>query len=300
MIVMRKIYYLLCVVILLASCQQQDMPDLVAKMVTVEMTLDTGVQVDVNTRAATPLIPDVENLIYDIWVIQYDHEGILTQNPGAKHYRTSETGLLSVIQDLTLAVGQSTVCLLVNMGYGTDTEPVEFPDNLPAFKNLLAKVPVEAAADGTLERMPMCGYWQGIVGEDTKQLSVTLGRMMTRINLVLNNASSTVLNGVKASLINVPQVAHVFPTINSNVLPNGVNGYTKVENDDVGNIAVGASVNRYFYIAPNLWNTQTLLRLTAADKETLEIPLGNDAPDVLGGSTKLYPNNIYTFTINLK
>lgn len=295
---MKRFWIGLCLAVLgLTACQQEEGMEPVQETVKVNLSLNAVSQVSVgDARTASPLIPDVENLIYDIWVVQYDHEGIITKNPGARHYRVNEQGMLSVTQEMELAVMESTVCLLVNMGYGSDTAPIAFPDNLTAFKQTLAEIDIVGANDGTLERMPMCGYWQGTVSQSTEALSVTLGRMMTRINLVLSNQTGNALTGVKAMLGNVPKQAHIFPSINSEASRPEMTTLT----DEIGNIASGSSATRYFYIAPNLWEEATTLTLSATDKEELSIPLGNDAPDVEGGSIKLYPNNIYTFTINLK
>ena len=296
--IMKKIYVIgLCAVLLFTTCQQDEIIIQTQETVNVPLTLNTEVQTTTGSRAATPLIPDVENLIYDLWVVQYDHEGIITKNPAPKHYRKDAQGLLSVTESITLATGESTICMIVNMGYNSDEVPITFPDNLTQFKQTLAEVDVEAAANGTLQRIPMCGYWQGEISTTTKTLSVTLGRMMTRINLILNNQTGGALNEVKAILNNVPNQAHVFPSISSEANKPSTITLT----DEIGNIASGSSVTRYFYIAPNLWEQEaTTLKLTATGKNELSIRLGNDSPDVTGGNSKLYPNNIYTFTINLK
>lgn len=291
---MRNLHIIaLCATLMFTGCQQDEIVQKTSRPVKVSLSLHTGIPMNSESRAETPLIPDVENLIYDIWVVQYDHEGIITKNPKPKHYRKEDQGLLSVNQDIELALGQSTVCMIVNMGYGSDDKPITFPDNLTEFKKTLAKVDVESAANGSLERIPMCGYWQGEVTESTSSLSVTLGRMMTRINLVLNNQTGTAIDDVTAELTNVPCYAHVFPSINSETNPDN-RMYTTLT-DEIGTIASNASVTRYFYIAPNLWTTPTTLSLG-----NININLGNDSPDMKDGSTKLYPNNIYTFTINLK
>ena len=63
---------------------------------TVALTLETDEVQDASapgTRALSPLVPDAENLIRDIWVIQYDAQGVV-RSLYTRHYRETATPTL--------------------------------------------------------------------------------------------------------------------------------------------------------------------------------------------------------------
>ena len=170
----------------------------------------------------------------------------------------------------------------------------------------------------------MCGYWVGDV-TDGMSLSVMLCRMMTRINLVLNNATGVGLNDLTVELINVPTEAYVFPATNQPTLPQGAyldtpftdkpfategEGETDAgeteEEEKEPDFADGGSLSLYYYMAPNICEDgtyATTVTITATDEDgkerTWTTTLGTDAPGTAGRDFKLYANNFYTFTLNL-
>ena len=48
---------------------------------------------DAATKGLAPYIPDVENLIHDVWVVQYSSRGVLLPR-STFHYRTTVNGVL--------------------------------------------------------------------------------------------------------------------------------------------------------------------------------------------------------------
>ena len=250
-----------------------------------------------DTRAMAPHTPEVENLIHDIWVLQFNNRGVLL-NTETKYYPREGKGNL-VVEDFEvglIAAQGSTVCLVVNTG----NADLVWPNNLPDFQQML--LDIRASNDlSERDRMPMCGYWMGdVTGAQT--LSVMLCRMMTRINLVVNNETEEELTDLTVTLSNVPTQAYVYPSINQTALP--AEAYTKAEFSDTftGTIAAGASQQFYYYMAPNICTDETMATkatITSGDKEW-SVTLGTDSPNTADRDYALYANNYYTFTLNLK
>lgn len=294
-------YILLCLLVCIGTgCEQTDTlsNSETGKEVNVRFSLGMLPAEGTDTRALAPHVPEVENLIYDIWVLQFNKNGILL-NTGTKYYpREGESGLFVENFKATLIAAQnSTVCLVVN----TNDRTISWPNNFPAFQRML--LDVQASNDlSRRDRMPMCGYWQGDVTGDGQVLSALLCRMMTRINLVVNNQTGAALADGTVRLENVPTKAYVYPRINQEALPD--DAYTSEESfsDRFTSIASGDSQEFYYYIAPNICSGEdhaTKVTVTSGD-ETWSVTLGTSAPDEADRIYTLYANNYYTFTLNLK
>ena len=185
-------YILLCLLACIGTgCEQTDTLSNaeIGKEVNVRFSLGMLPAEGTGTRASAPHVPEVENLIYDIWVLQFNENGILLDTETKYYPREGESGLFVENFKATLIAAQnSTVCLVVN----TNEPDISWPNNLPAFQRML--LDVQASNDlSRRDRMPMCGYWQGNVTGDGQKLSALLCRMMTRINLVVNNQTGAAL-----------------------------------------------------------------------------------------------------------
>ena len=287
-------YILLCLLVCIGTgCEQTEVSSNVniGKEVKVRFSLGMLPAEGTDTRASAPHLPEVENLIYDIWVLQFNENGILLDTETKYYPREGESGLYVEDFEATLIAAQnSTVCLVVN----TDDPTISWPNNFPAFQRMLLNV--QASNDLSLrDRMPMCGYWQGDVTGDGQVLSALLCRMMTRINLVVNNQTGAALAG------GTPTRAYVYPRINQEALPD--DAYTSESfSDSFTSIASEASQEFYYYIAPNICSGEdhaTKVTVTSGDK-TWSVTLGTSAPDEADRIYTLYANNYYTFTLNLK
>lgn len=174
----------------LAGCQQDDLSPLAeeGKKVNVSLSLGTLSFEGTDTRAMAPHTPEVENLINDIWVLQFNERGILLDTETKYFPREGEAGMY--VEDFEvelITASNSTVCIVAN----TNNPNLSWPNNLPQFQQLL----IDIQASNNLskrDRIPMCGYWMGNVSEGTK-LSALLSRMITRINLVINNETDAEL-----------------------------------------------------------------------------------------------------------
>lgn len=293
-------YILLCLLACIGTgCEQTDTlsNSETRKEVKVRFSLGMLPAEGTGTRASAPHVPEVENLIYDIWVLQFNENGILLDTDTKYYPREDESGLYVEDFGATLIAAQnSTVCLVVN----TNDPDISWPNNFPAFQRML--LDVQASNDlSRRNRMPMCGYWQGDVTGDGQVLSALLCRMMTRINLVVNNQTGAALADGTVRLENVPTKAYVYPRINQETLPD--DAYTSEGFSDIfTSIASEASQEFYYYIAPNICSGEdhaTKVTVTSGDK-TWSVTLGTSAPDESDRIYTLYANNYYTFTLNLK
>ena len=294
-------YILLCLLACIGTgCEQTDTlsNSETGKEVNVRFSLGMLPAEGTDTRASARHLPEVENLIYDIWVLQFNENGILLDTETKYYPRDGESGLFVENFKATLiAARNSTVCLVVN----TNDPTISWPNNFPAFQRML--LDVQASNDlSRRDRMPMCGYWQGNVTGNGQVLSALLCRMMTRINLVVNNQTGDALAGGTVALKNVPTRAYVYPRINQEALPD--DAYTSEESfsDRFTSIASGDSQEFYYYIAPNICSGEdhaTKVTVTSGGK-TWSVTLGTSAPDESDRIYTLYANNYYTFTLNLK
>ncbi len=289
---MKKFAILLLAV--LASCSQLQ-PIFPDGIETVEVSLDLGCSA--LSRADSPLIPDVENLIYDVWILQYDKMGLLI-DAGTSHARKTESGSLTATVTAQLAVGDGcTICVLANLDRGNADAVRTWPQTLTEFKTSLSVVDlssdIERANAGTLTDMPMFGYWEGDVKYETNNIQVSLGRMLTRINLIVNNNSGT--SCTLTSLTNVAMKSYAFPSINHEDLPAEAYGSFNIN----ASVASGSVKELYFYMAPNFTSgAANATKLNFGNGKSTILSTG--APSAANRDYNLYHNSNYTFTINLK
>ena len=273
---------------------------------------------DEATKGLAPYIPDVENLIYDIWVVQYSSRGVLLPN-STFHYRTTQPGALVVggIQyagstsqgfALTESSDPCTVCFIANMG---DNVP-EWPDNIYSFQEIMMPV-LSSDASQQLTRTPMCGYYHGPITHGAG-VNVSLGRMITRLNVVINNQTGKNITDLVVSITNAPRYAHIFPHTDQIPFNESEREATRSQRDAGISLAAGQTKNLYYYIAPNLYGSAwptTLWTTCMLDGVKMQgaMILGDSVPDPSEQNVyppvadsdrdlRLYPNNQYTFTIN--
>ena len=291
-LIMRRLFALFLFAVLCVACESKID---VTEVETVEVSLSlSGAPM---SRSDSPLIPDVENLVYDVWILQYDNMGLLI-DAGTSHARATNSGSLTAIVSAELAVGEDcTICFLANLDRGNPSAVRTWPQTLNEFKTSVNVVDLSAdiatANDGTLTDMPMFGYWEGDISIEVNNIQVSLGRMLTRINLMVNNRMSS--GCVLSSISNIPTKVYAFPDVNHAPLPE--EAYVSVYPVNVS-VASGESKELYFYTAPNFTADQT--RATVLCIEGKEpVILSNGAPDTANRDYNLYHNSNYTFTINV-
>lgn len=251
-------------------------------------------------KADSPLIPDVENLIYDVWILQYNDKGLLI-DAGTSHERKTNPGALVAPVTATLAVlDNCTICVLANIDRGRPDAMRTWPQTLTEFKTsaeILAediRDDIMAANSSTLTDMPMFGYWEGNITANDENIQVSLGRMLTRINLVINNESGSECTAT--SISNLAVKGYAFPDINHDPLPASAYIETFEINESIG---AGKSRELYFYSAPNFTDGESrATKLNFSNGKS--VILSNGAPSTENRDYNLYHNSNYTFTINIK
>lgn len=289
---MKRLHIIILAVLALASCEQLRVDDVTE---TVEVVL--SLNVDGQTKADSPLIPDVENLIYDVWILQYDKMGLLIDQ-GTSHQRSTYSGALLTTVTTDFAEGEdNTICVLANLDRGNPSAERTWPQTLNEFKTRCNIIDLSGditkANNGTLEDMPMFGYWEGDITYKTNNVQVSLGRMLARVNLVINNNTSSARTITSVS--KVPTKVYTFPNINHQALPE--DGYLEALEIN-SSVAAGATKELYFYMAPNFTEgpaNATKLNIEGKDP----VILSNGAPSDNPRDYNLYHNSNYTFTINI-
>ena len=117
----------------LSACTSHEQMDQEEGIVKVSMGLTAAsfTDDDATTRAEQPMAPDYENLISNLWILQFDREGILT---GSEHKVLPTPVLNTTLEGIALRTGRGTVCVVGNLA---DGEIAAWPDNLSGFKSLV-------------------------------------------------------------------------------------------------------------------------------------------------------------------
>ena len=137
--------YILIISAALACHEKPDLPQTGQEPALTTVSINIGTAEEL-TKANTPLIPDVENLIHDVWVIQFSERGVLYTGVD-KFYRTNgEDGARFLTLEAEVMSGKSTICILANLNktktstktfFDIESLQQSLPDNLPQFKNTL-------------------------------------------------------------------------------------------------------------------------------------------------------------------
>lgn len=256
------------------------------------------------TKATSSLLPDVENLIRDIWVIQYDAQGVIRARY-TKHYRETAVPARELQSfPVELAVlPNCTICFVVNLNPGQTGLASPWANTLIGFKNQYKEVTYRSGTG--IEGLPdaqglyMFGCYEGDITESTPSLDVTLGRMLSSINLVVENTTGVALNDVKITVDNAVRRAYYYVRTENPVLSDA--DYISFT-DTPGMLDAGQTAYLFYYVAPNL--------VPAAGKETTvtvqakkngvsvstgAVALGNTADD-----HTINRNGNYTITLSLK
>lgn len=313
----RFITYILIAFTLTACLEKPVYPETEQEPVLTVVKIDIAAA-DVMTKANNPQIPDVENLIHDVWVIQFSERGVLYTGVD-KFYRTNgEDGARFLTLEAQVMSGKSTICLFANLKkvntptktyFDTEKLQSELPDNLPQFKNTLLDMGEfihYINTNYTMNAIPMFGYWEGNIGADNpsmgdSKLNVTLGRMVCRVNVTIANKTASEIKSLKFT--NASNMCYYFPQISSPALP--AEAYcTK----DIARIfELGVETNEaatiYFYWGPNFCNDEahaTKMTFTDEAGKTYSCLLTNSPQSDESIDYNLYYNCNYTITATIQ
>ena len=239
------------------------------------------------------MAPDYENLIGNLWILQFDREGILI---GSERIVLTTPVLNTTLEGVTLRTGRSTLCIVGNL---TDAETPAWPDNLNGFKSLVVDMGwmKERSAD---RNVCLFGYYEGEITTGTTAVNVVLGRLVCRLNIAVSAKMAGVFSNVKIQLKRAQTKGYLFPS--DTYLAPESGDYTE-EVITAGTLGTTSSY-RYYYMAENVTTgtnqnerTQLQIKATKGGTEyTKNIDLGrSDINDY-----SLRRNNNYTFNIILE
>lgn len=318
----KYIYKLLSIIafsVLLASCEKDEtLFEQENQPATVKLNIQQ--QSDPNTKANNAMGPEKENLIYDIWLLQYNAYGELTSASGIdsrQHLRVGQAGVMEVLDlEVTLrALDDCTICLVANLGDTPLDNNAIWPDNLDAFKRL--SIPIDFLEVGSndsryghVNNIALFGYYKGAV-TDRMTMNVSLGRLITRVRL--NIKPNYQMSGpVELKLENVRSRINIFPT-DTPYQPSGSTdeeraadraaNYTSFTKT-VNNLGTGGII-QYFYMGENINpSTEDATKLIVSNAgKTYTIYLGTESPETGDPSSRnlsLDRNSGYNFGINLR
>ncbi|MBQ8838590.1 MAG: DUF4906 domain-containing protein [Bacteroidales bacterium] len=305
---MKRITIYIFFILSVLSCQEKPETPIDAQepvLTTVSINIGTA---DESAKANFPLIPDVENLIHDVWVIQFSERGVLYTGVD-RFYRTSgEDGARFLTLEAQVMSGKSTICLMANLkkvNFNVTALQAGLPDNLPQFKSTLLDMTSllnSINTDNSPSAIPMFGYWEGTIGTGSptlggNNLNVTLGRMLCRVNLTIANRSAATLK--QLTFTNASRQVYYFPQISSAALP--ASAYCTY---NYGlNLPTGTAATIYFYWAPNFcYGEEKATKMTFTDEsgKSYSCYVTNSSTSEENCDYNMYHNCNYTITVAIQ
>lgn len=318
---MRTLLYLIAVTLLLAACQRQDFLFEKESSAPVTVTLNINQQQQShNLRAANAMGPEIEDFIYDIWLLQYNSLGELVSADGVdkrQHLRLGEDGVTEVtgLEVTLLESENSTLFLIANLGDAPLENNVIWPDNLETFKQLsipvdYLSVPAGDDNEGHVNRIGLMGVYRGAV-QNSMTMNISFTRLITRLKLNIK-PSYEMNSSVELKLENVRSRIYLFPT-ETPYQPAGSTDDEKAA-DRAANYTIFSKtlsqldttgIVQYFYVGENINPTaEDATRLTVSyNDDVYTTLLGTESPEVGDPSSRnltLKRNSSYNFDINLK
>lgn len=237
------------------------------------------------SRASDPMIPEMENSLKTLAILQFDSEGNLRRELGTadKPFKyinlvneTTPNGVLTY--DITLASNEfyygvnCAICIMANVPE-EEVMKVVFTDqenkvntNLKTFRTEKITIPyvTNPSADdsyglqiGHVKRIYMFGEYTGDVTRETKQLNIGLGRMISRLEFeIKSDVNVNEGYGLYLGIKNLEKEVYFYHGETSpnnlfteanpfNILEKGVSG------EDVD---LKEGVKIFFYVAPRMAN----------------------------------------------
>lgn len=259
-------------------------------------------------RSTSPLSPEKENLIYDIWVFQYDAQGILRERFTQRFRETAASGVLKLTPfSARLApLKNCTVCMVANLNPGVENPPAPWPGTWAQFLEAhttisYSDIPGESGLPDIEKGLYMFGCYHGDISgsaETPTVINIALGRMLSRLNLTVTNETGVNLSNFKVTIENVVTKAYFYPRTENPIFSTGdLTSFTS----SLSSMDSKTSKTLYYYVAPNID--------PASDEETrIKVESQKNGAQVsatvsLGGSlgnTTINRNNNYTISLRLK
>lgn len=317
-------FILLFVFSFLASCEKMEeietAVDETSELITVKIapsfSKEEVIGDDNKTRSPSMLDPGIENPIFDIWVIQYADGGVILKS---EHYRNQpgELGLLEVKPfDVQLyRRNNTTICLVANLQPEQPNSTYPWAGSLNGFKRMMLDLDLNDTPNspevGLIDQIRMFGYFVGDITTETTSLSVTLGRMISRVALNVTNNGRVNLTNARIEVRNVPKKIPFFPTgeplpVTASSTPTERAEYFTSYTENIGNLNMNQTITRYYYMGENISPQQseaTTVVITGTAEGTERsstVVLGGDNPGIENRDFSIARNYGYVFGIKLK
>lgn len=317
-------FILLFVFSFLASCEKMEemetSVDETSELITVKIapsfSKEEVIGDDNKTRSPSMLDPGIENPIFDIWVIQYADGGVILKS---EHYRNQpgELGLLEVKPfDVQLyRRNNTTICLVANLQPEQPNSTYPWAGSLNGFKRMMLDLNLNDTPNnpevGLIDQIRMFGYFVGDITTETTSLSVTLGRMISRVALNVTNNGRANLTNARIEVRNVAKKIPFFPTneplpITASSTPTERAEYFTSYTENIGNLNMNQTITRYYYMGENISPQQseaTTVVITGTAEGTERsstVVLGGDSPGIESRDLSIARNYGYVFGIKLK
>lgn len=307
----RKITHIILCALLILSCSRTDIeyPETghVTKsffISTSEMLMEGPGNMDgLETKATTPLDPSVENTIKNLWVLQYDSDGILVY----QHYFPQTNPVLSVqLQEVELIEGNDcTIVIIANMGGINGSDP-DWPSD-DSFKwaehkggnlhALRSKILAYSMKNLIPEHLIMTGIAQIDVDDDDAYITVMLARLACKFKVSIKSNTENYYKNVSIKMVNCPSQIYFFPQEIDGINMEDYDQQTVCGESEY--LGTDKYLNFWFYANENLdseSDRQTALCITAKDKDGQS--LTKTVPVSSHGTT--YRNTCYNIQVSLK
>lgn len=233
----RNSIYTLIACLLLAACSSEEewnlsdhtpAIELGEGQIAVQLNLQTTDFTVEETRSATPIDLQIENPMYNLWLLHYNEEGGLVESD-TKYIHLNDKGELATNYTATLTLtdgSQGTLCLIANLegtvggnnpstAYAPSNDKGSWPKTLQLLQKELLTLPInQNATDATLglpSKMFMYGFYQGTLNT-SHPVNITLGRMAARLDIVIKTADSeSTLRNLQLQLKNAVIKSHYSP-----------------------------------------------------------------------------------------
>ena len=233
----RNSIYTLIACLLLAACSSEEewnlsdhtpAVELGEGQIAVQLNLQTTDFTVEETRSATPIDLQIENPMYNLWLLHYNEEGGLVESD-TEYIHLNDKGELATDYTARLTLTDSnkgTLCLIANLegtvgGNNPSTASVPNNDNrawpktLQLLQKELLTLPINRNATdaklGLPSKMFMYGFYQGTLST-SHPVNITLGRMAARLDIVIKAVDSeSTLSNLRLQLKNAVIKSHYSP-----------------------------------------------------------------------------------------
>ena len=234
----RNAIYTLIACLFLAACSSEEewmisddqtpAIELGEDQIAVQLNLQTTDFTVEETRSANPIDLQIENPMYNLWLLHYNEEGGLVESD-TEYIHLNDKGELATDYTARLTLTDSnkgTLCLIANLegtvgGNNPSTASVPNNDNrawpktLQLLQKELLTLPINRNATdaklGLPSKMFMYGFYQGTLST-SHPVNITLGRMAARLDIVIKAVDSeSTLSNLRLQLKNAVIKSHYSP-----------------------------------------------------------------------------------------